>query len=40
LSHSESPWRDARAGLPPDAPSKNVITNDSMKTFYGQMVNG
>jgi uncharacterized phage-associated protein len=40
LSHSESPWREARGGLPPDAPSKNVITEESMRAFYSRMVNG
>jgi uncharacterized phage-associated protein len=40
LSHSEDPWREARAGLAPDAPSKNVISNESMMKFYGPRLNG
>jgi uncharacterized phage-associated protein len=34
LSHSEKPWLDARAGLSPDTPSKNVITPESMRDFF------
>lgn len=40
LSHSESPWREARSGLPPDAPSNNIISEDSMRLFYSRLVNG
>jgi uncharacterized phage-associated protein len=34
LSHSEDPWKRARAGIPPDQASKSIITLDSMKAFY------
>jgi uncharacterized phage-associated protein len=34
LTHSESPWRDARKGLAPDAASTAVISNESMKRFF------
>jgi len=40
LSHSEDPWRAARAGLAPDQPSKNVITLESMRKFYSLKLNG
>lgn len=36
LSHSEAPWIEARAGLPPDAPSNAIITHESLKTFFGK----
>ena len=35
MTHQESPWRDARGNLAPDAPSKNVISNPAMKKYYG-----
>jgi uncharacterized phage-associated protein len=38
LSHSENPWKQARAGLAPDASSNAVITHESMKAYY--RVNG
>jgi uncharacterized phage-associated protein len=34
LTHSESPWRDARAGLQSHENSENEITPKSMKSFY------
>ena len=40
LSHSESPWRDARDGLPLDVPSHNIISKKSMKTYYSSLLNG
>ena len=33
-SHSESPWRDARGGLPAGARSEAVITHDAMYEYY------
>lgn len=34
LTHAEEPWIRARAGLPLDQPSNNVISEDDMRTFY------
>lgn len=33
-THLESPWIEARKGLPPDAESCEVITNESMTRFF------
>ena len=37
ISHEESPWRDARTGLEPNAISQVVITPESMKAFFSQL---
>jgi len=37
LTHSESPWKDARAGLPEGVSSQNEITLDSMAVYYGSL---
>ena len=34
LTHRERPWRAARDGLPPEAPSSSQIPLESMKAFY------
>lgn len=34
LTHSEAPWRDARGGLPPGAPSQSEITQAAMAEYY------
>jgi uncharacterized phage-associated protein len=34
LSHSEEPWKQARAGIPPDQSSRSIITHESMRAFY------
>ncbi len=34
LSHSENPWREARAGIEAHVGSKNEITLNSMRDFY------
>ena len=36
LTHNDAPWKEARGGLPPDVPSNNVISHESMKNFYRQ----
>jgi uncharacterized phage-associated protein len=36
LTHSETPWKEAREGLQGSENSKNEITPKSMKTFYAQ----
>ncbi len=38
LSHSESPWVDARKGIPEDEPSEEVITLKSMKSYYAKYI--
>lgn len=39
LSHTEKPWLDARGDIPPSAPSRVVITQKSMKEYFGSRVN-
>lgn len=34
LTHRESPWLEARGGIPHDEPSTAVISNESMGRFY------
>jgi uncharacterized phage-associated protein len=34
LTHSEKPWKDARAGLEPDMSSRNVIPHAAMRDYY------
>jgi uncharacterized phage-associated protein len=34
LTHHEDPWIEARRGLEPDAPSRNVISHSAMRNFY------
>lgn len=34
LSHAEAPWIEARAGIPDDAPSNNVISHESMRRYF------
>lgn len=36
-THSEDPWKIARAGLPDGAPSTNEITPASMGEYYGKL---
>lgn len=35
LTHLESPWIDARKGIPSSAGCTNVITKESMAVYYG-----
>lgn len=37
LTHIESPWSDARNGLPYDAPSDVEITHDAIKNYYSNL---
>jgi len=39
MSHAESPWQNARAGLPEDARSSNVISIEDMKEHFREEVN-
>jgi uncharacterized phage-associated protein len=34
LTHEEEPWQKARRDLNPAHPSQNVISDDSMRTYY------
>lgn len=40
LTHTETPWLAARAGLEPDVPSQNPIATASMTGFYSRSVDG
>lgn len=40
LTHSEDPWKMARAGLPPDISSNRVISKPSMLEYYSSRLNG
>jgi uncharacterized phage-associated protein len=40
LTHSEFPWKAARAGLPSDASSNEIITKESMQAYYSSRLNG
>jgi uncharacterized phage-associated protein len=37
LTHLESPWKDARAGLAPDERGNSVITKEAMLEYYGSL---
>jgi uncharacterized phage-associated protein len=34
LTHNQRPWQDARDGLPPNAPSDNVIPVGAMREYF------
>ena len=36
MTHSEDPWKSARTGLPQDAPSRNIIDKQLMRSYYKQ----
>ena len=38
LTHKEDPWKNARRGLAPDVPSRNIISTRSMKTYYQSLI--
>ena len=38
MTHKETPWIEARNGLPPDVPSNNIISEDTMKDFYKKYI--
>lgn len=40
MTHRETPWIEARAGIAPDAPSTNIISVDTMRQFYGDLIGG
>lgn len=37
LTHRESPWKNARAGLLPGTASRREITRDAMSAYYGSL---
>lgn len=36
LTHSELPWQEARGNLKPYEPSQNVISVETMRTYYAE----
>lgn len=36
MTHGESPWNDARRGLPSEARSSEVISNEALRNFFSQ----
>jgi uncharacterized phage-associated protein len=38
MTHNETPWKNARGGLPVDEPCSNVINSDDMKSYYSQFI--
>ncbi|MBD8704908.1 Panacea domain-containing protein [Frigoribacterium sp. CFBP 13712] len=34
VTHEHTPWKDARAGLEPAAPSRRVVSQDAIRDFY------
>ena len=38
LTHEEGPWKEARRGLSPIENGNRVITEESMKRFYGKAI--
>jgi len=36
-THSEDPWRNARGGIPEDAPYSSLISKESMGEYYGSL---
>ena len=40
MTHTDKPWKDTRAGLPPDESSHRVITKDAMMRYYSLRLNG
>lgn len=40
LTHMELPWREARKGVPLGEPCTNVISKESMMSYYGGLIRG
>ena len=40
LTHAESPWLNARGGMPIDQPSNAVISHEDMKNYYRRVLDG
>lgn len=39
MTHRESPWIDARKGIPEDEGSREVISKKSLKAYFSQILN-
>lgn len=37
LTHLEAPWNEARRGVPPGVGCDNIITKESMASYYGSL---
>ena len=35
MTHEEEPWLEARKGVHPGSPSQTMISEDTMRTYYG-----
>jgi len=40
LTHMEAPWRAARCGVRMGEPSKNLISKESMQSYYEGLISG
>ena len=38
LSHNETPWIEAREGVPPHQPCNNIIPKPKMRAFYSSLI--
>ena len=39
MTHNELPWIEARKGISPDKSSKEIISEETMQTFYSDLLN-
>jgi uncharacterized phage-associated protein len=39
MTHSETPWKNARGNLAPDEASNNIISNDDLISYYSKVGN-
>ena len=37
MTHSETPWIEARKGLEPEIPSNNIICDETIRSFYNNL---
>ncbi|MDE6064352.1 MAG: hypothetical protein K2G20_07195, partial [Lachnospiraceae bacterium] len=37
-THAELPWKEARGNLDRNVPCKNIISSESMKEYYGNLL--
>ena len=38
FTHNEEPWKLARVGFKKDSPCKNIISEESMKKYYSELI--
>jgi uncharacterized phage-associated protein len=38
MTHEEAPWMEARGDLPPEAASRAIMSNLSMRNYYGKRI--